>query len=112
MIQVEKTIEGTQRNALLATFAAFPPLKQVTVVDSDVNIRDPHDVEWAMATRFRPDRDILLIPDARGHELNPVTDAGIGCKIGFDATAPYPRPEKFDRFKVREIDLDSYDIEQ
>ena len=112
VVQLEKNIEGTQRNALLATFAAFPPLKQVTVVDSDVNIRDPHDVEWAMATRFQPDRDILLIPDARGHELNPVTDAGIGYKIGFDATAPYPRPEKFDRFKVREIDLDSYDIKQ
>jgi 3-polyprenyl-4-hydroxybenzoate decarboxylase len=53
----------------------------VTIVDSAVIIRDPHDVEWAMATRFQPDRDIILIRDARGHELNPVTDAGIGCKI-------------------------------
>jgi 2,5-furandicarboxylate decarboxylase 1 len=112
VVQVEKNIEGTQRNALLATFAAFPPLKQVIVVDSDVNIRDPNDVEWAMSTRFQPDRDILLIPGARGHELNPVTDAGIGCKIGIDATAPFPRPEKFDRFKVREIDIEDYKIEQ
>lgn len=112
VVQLEKSLEGIQRNALLATFASFAPLKQVTVVDSDVNIRDPHDVEWAMATRFRPDRDILLIPEARGHELNPVTESGIGCKIGFDATAPYPRPAKFERFKVREIDIDKYEIEQ
>jgi len=111
VVQVEKNLEGIQRNAILATLAAFPPLKQVVVVDTDVNIRDPQDVEWALATRFRPDRDILLIPDARGHELNPVTDAGIGCKIGLDATAPYPRPAKFERFQVRAVDLKDYEIE-
>lgn len=112
VVQVEKNIEGIQRNVILATFASFPPLKQAIVVDSDVNIRDPQDVEWALATRFRPDRDIILIPDARGHELNPVTNDGIGCKIGFDATAPYPRPVNFNRFKVREVNIDDYEIEQ
>jgi 2,5-furandicarboxylate decarboxylase 1 len=112
VIQVEKKLEGIQRNAIMATFAAFPPLKQVTVVDSDVNIRDPQDVEWALATRFRPDRDIILVPEARGHELNPVTDGGLVCKMGVDATAPFPRPEKFERFKVLETDLKNYRIEQ
>ncbi|UCF93766.1 MAG: UbiD family decarboxylase [Desulfobacterales bacterium] len=111
VVQIEKNIEGMERNAILATFAAFPSLKQVVVVDSDVDIRDPQDVEWALATRFRPDRDILLIPHARGHELNPVTDAGLGCKIGLDATAPYPRPQQFERFKVREVDINDYEIE-
>jgi 2,5-furandicarboxylate decarboxylase 1 len=110
VIQVEKTLEGVQRNAIMATFAAFPPLKQVTVVDSDVDIRDPQDVEWALATRFRADRDIILIPEARGHELNPITDGGIVCKMGVDATAPYPRPEKFERFKVLDARLDRYKI--
>jgi 2,5-furandicarboxylate decarboxylase 1 len=80
-------------------------------VDVDVDIRNPQDVEWAMATRFRADRDILLVPEARGHELNPVTDAGIVCKMGLDATAPFPRPEKFERLKVLEVDLKSYRIE-
>ena len=112
VVQIEKNLEGTQRNAVLATFAAFPPLKQVVIVDADVNIRDPHDVEWALATRFRADRDILLIPEARGHELNPISDDGLVCKIGLDATAPYPRPKKFERFKVREVDIADYDIEQ
>jgi 2,5-furandicarboxylate decarboxylase 1 len=111
VIQVDKQMEGIQRNAILATLAAFPPLKQVTAVDVDVDIRNPQDVEWAMATRFRADRDILLVPEARGHELNPVTDAGIVCKMGLDATAPFPRPEKFERLKVLEVDLKSYRIE-
>jgi hypothetical protein len=41
-----------------------------------------------------------------------VTDEGLICKIGFDATAPCPRPEEFERFKVREVDMENYDIEQ
>jgi 3-polyprenyl-4-hydroxybenzoate decarboxylase len=59
-----------------------------------------------------PGKDIILIPEARSHELNPVTDRGLICKIGFDATAPCPRPEEFERFKVREVDMENYDIEQ
>lgn len=111
VVQIRKTLEGLQCNAILATFAAFPPLKQVTVVEEDVDIYDPVDVEWAVATRLRPDRDVILIPGARGHELNPVTDGGLGCKIGLDATAPHPRPPQFERFRVRAVDLEDYDIE-
>lgn len=110
VVQMQKGAEGMQRNAILATFGAFPSLKQVTVVDEDVDIHDPQDVEWAMATRFRPDHDIILIPEARGHELNPVTDAGIGCKVGFDATAPTPRPWRFQRLAFQPVDLTDYDI--
>jgi 2,5-furandicarboxylate decarboxylase 1 len=112
VVQLQKQIEGVQRNAILATLAAFPPLKQVTVVDEDVNIYDPQDVEWALATRFRPDRDIILVPEARGHELNPVTDKGLVCKIGLDATAPFPRPPSFERVKMQEVDLGKYAIEE
>lgn len=110
VVQLQKSTEGMERNAILATFGAFPSLKQVTVVDEDVDIHHPQDVEWAMATRFRPDRDIILIPEARGHELNPVTDAGIGCKVGFDATAPTPRPWRFQRLAFQPVDLADYDI--
>ena len=110
VVQLQKNVEGIQRNAILATFAAFPSLKQVTVVDEDVNIHDPQDVEWALATRFRPDRDIILIPEARGHELNPITDGGIGCKVGFDATTPTPRPRQFERLAFKTVDLADYDI--
>lgn len=112
VVQLRKHTEGLQRNAILATFGAFPSLKQVTVVDEDVDIYDPQDVEWALATRFRPDRDIILIPEARGHELNPCTDGGIGCKIGLDATAPSPRPPQFERVAFQPVDLAQYEIEE
>ncbi|MHB8763491.1 MAG: UbiD family decarboxylase [Deferrisomatales bacterium] len=110
VVQLKKEIEGMQRNAILSVFAAFPPLKQVTAVDEDVDPRDPQEVEWAVATRLRPDRDILLIPGARGHELNPANEAGIGCKLGLDATVPLPRSPEFERFQVLPVDLARYEI--
>jgi 2,5-furandicarboxylate decarboxylase 1 len=111
-VQIKKSSEGVQKNAIMATFAAFPPLRRVTVVDEDVDIYDPDDIEWALATRHDPERDMILIPDARGHELNPITDDGIGTKIGIDATAPYPRPWAFQRLDMQEVSLQDYDIEE
>lgn len=111
-VQIKKSSEGVQKNAIMATFAAFPPLRRVTIVDEDVNIYDPEDIEWALATRHDPERDMILIPDARGHELNPITNDGIGTKIGIDATAPYPRPWEFQRLDMKKVMLENYDIEE
>lgn len=108
VVQIKKVYEGTQKNAILAAFAAFSPLKQVTVVDEDVDIYNPEDVEWAMCTRFHPERDILLVSRAFGHELNPVTENGLTPKIGFDATAPFPRPASYQRIKFQSVDITKY----
>lgn len=110
VIQLKKNAEGIQKNAIMATFAAFPSLKLVIAVDDDVDIYNPDDVEWALAARFRPDRGLMVIPFARGHELNPSTDNGITHKVGIDATAPYPRPEAFERAKTLDVDLSKYAI--
>lgn len=111
VVQMKKIYEGTQRNAMMATFAAFPSLKQVTVVDEDVDIYNPDDVEWAMATRFNPKTGVLSVNDVFGHELNPITDNGLTTKIGFDATVPLSRLEGFQRVKMMPVDIDKYDIE-
>lgn len=110
VVQMKKVYEGTQRNAMMATFAAFPSLKQVTVVDEDVDIYNQDDVEWAMATRFNPKTGVISVSDAFGHELNPITENGLTTKIGFDATAPLSRLEKFQRVKMMPVDINKYDI--
>jgi len=110
VVKIKKVYEGTQRNAILATMAAFPPLKQVTVVDDDVDIYDAEDVEWAMCTRFDPETDIILINKAFGHELNPVTKDGLTAKIGFDATVPHPRPKEYERVKFRKVDMTKFQL--
>ncbi len=55
----------------MAAFAAHTSLKHVVVVDEDINIFDPADVEFAVATRVKGDMDILIIPNVRGSLLIP-----------------------------------------
>jgi len=96
IVSVEKQTEGDGKNVILAAFAAHPSLKHVFVVDSDIDVNNPEEVEWAMATRFRGDRDILVIPNARGSSLDPVGDPATATvtKVGFDLTRPFTKPKE------------------
>jgi 2,5-furandicarboxylate decarboxylase 1 len=88
VVQIEKRVEGQGKNAILAAFANSFDVKHVTVVDPDVDISDPADVEWALATRFQADRDLIVVNNAQGSKLDPSTDDGLGTKMGFDCTIP------------------------
>ncbi|MBV2362403.1 UbiD family decarboxylase [Streptomonospora sp. NEAU-YY374] len=110
VVQMEQKRAGWAKQAIMAAFAAFPPLKMVTVVDEDVDPRDPSDIEWAMATRLDPDHGIVRIPRAFDHGLNPGFPDYLGTKVGFDATRPAPRTPEYDRVRYRAVDLDRFDI--
>ena len=111
VVQIAQKRQGWARQAILAAFAAFPPLKVVTVVDDDVDIRDPSDVEWAMATRHDPRHGIIVLNDIFGHGLNPSFPDYVGNKVGFDATQPFPFRPEFERAKVKDVSLDRLDIQ-
>ena len=110
VVQMSQKRAGWSRQAILAAFAAFPPLKVVTVVDDDVDIHDASDVEWAMATRLDPRHGIIVLNDIFGHGLNPSFPDYVGNKVGFDATQPFPARPEFERAKVKEMSLDGLDI--
>jgi len=110
VVQIAQSRAGWSKQALMAAFAAFPPLKMVTVVDDDVDIRDPSDIEWAMATRLDPVHGILVIDQVFGHGLNPSFPGYLGAKVGFDATRPVPHTPLYDRAQVRPVDLDGLDL--
>ncbi len=110
VVQLAQTRAGWGKQAIMAAFAAFPPLKVVTVVDDDVDIRNPSDVEWAMATRLDPGTGVVVLKDIFGHGLNPSFPDYLGNKVGFDATQPYPFRPEFERAKVKEISLDGLDL--
>jgi 2,5-furandicarboxylate decarboxylase 1 len=110
VVQIAQTRAGWAKQALMAAFAAFPPLKMVTVVDDDVDIRNPGDVEWAMATRLDPKRGIMVIDNVFGHGLNPSFPDYLGSKVGFDATRPFPHTPEYNRAKLRDASLDGLDI--
>jgi len=103
VISVEKQLDGDGKNALLAAFAAHPSLKHAVVVDSDVDVFDVSDVEWAVATRFQASEDLMFINNVRGSTLDSSADqeTGLTSKMGVDATRPFTKPrEKFDRARV------------
>ncbi len=111
VVQIDKKHEGSQRNAIMAAFVSLAFVKTVTVVDTDVDPYSVTDVEWAVQTRCRFDRDILHIPDAIGHRLNPMVENDKWERLGIDATVPLPREDKYKRATMRNVNLDDFDIE-
>ena len=98
VIQIRKATQGDGKNAILAAFAAHTSLKHVVVVDEDIDPFDMHDVEYAVATRVRGDRDVLVITGARGSSLDPCQlDDGTNVKVGVDATMVMGEEQRFRR---------------
>lgn len=118
VLQVEKNKAGIGKKAIVETFKVFEPLQRVVAVDEDVNLYDPNDVNWAITTRFNPDRDLIILKNQVGHILNPMVridpdgQGGTVTKMGMDATAPYPRTEHFERVKFKDVNLKDYEIEE
>ncbi|MFQ6086894.1 MAG: UbiD family decarboxylase [Candidatus Bathyarchaeia archaeon] len=103
ILSIEKQVDGDGKNALMAALSAHPSLKHAVVVDSDIDVYNLEEVEWAIATRFQADEDLVIIPHARGSTLDPSADqtTGLTTKVGIDATRPLNRPlEKFERAKI------------
>jgi UbiD family decarboxylase len=87
-VSIKKRAPGQATNVLLAVFSADLYMKQVVIVDEDVDVHDTRKVLWAMATRMQPDRDILVIRNSRGSDLDPsCSEEGVTAKFGMDATA-------------------------
>ncbi|MDY0130510.1 MAG: UbiD family decarboxylase [Methanosarcina vacuolata] len=103
VVQIEKQTEGDGKNAIMAAFAAHTSLKHVVVVDEDINIFDPNDVEFAIATRVKGDMDILIISNVRGSSLDPRgAPDGTTTKVGIDATKVLVEKENFERAVIPE----------
>jgi 2,5-furandicarboxylate decarboxylase 1 len=110
VLQVRKSTaqhEGLQRNAILAAFGALKDLDLIIVVDEDIDIRNPHDVEYALATRMEASRDLFIVPAARGHEYIRVGQNGIRAKVGIDATIPLEEKARFRRCEFVDVDVDA-----
>jgi 2,5-furandicarboxylate decarboxylase 1 len=92
---------GDGKNAIMALLS-IADIKHVTVTDEDIDIFDPVDVEWAVATRVQADRDVIVIGHARAKPLDPSLPPGVQplttAKMGIDATIPEGVPkERYER---------------
>jgi UbiD family decarboxylase len=87
-VSIEQRIAGQAKNAILAVLGSDLYMKRVVVVDHDVDVFDDRQINWAIATRSQPDRDLLVVSHARGSDLDPSTrEDGYSGKWGIDATA-------------------------
>ncbi len=92
VISIKKKNPDDGRKAIEAAFKGHKSVKHVWVVDEDIDIHNPQEVEWAMATRFQGDRDIISRRE-KGSSLDPSSDLDtrMTTKMGFDLTIPGDR---------------------
>lgn len=90
IISMKKIAEGEPKMAMLTALGTELYTKQVIVVDEDVDIYDMDDVMWAVATRMKAEKDILLVPGVKSAIIDPTSDPASFTitKMGIDATAP------------------------
>nr|HID12939.1 UbiD family decarboxylase [Anaerolineae bacterium] len=117
-VQIEKQQGEDGRRAIWAAFRGHTSLKHVVVVDTDVDIYNPADVEWAIATRFQADRDLVILTDQPGSSLDPSATQTPGqktrtAKMGLDATAPLGEVRRgYEKVRYRPVDLAQYDVKR
>jgi 2,5-furandicarboxylate decarboxylase 1 len=90
-VALRQRVPGEARNAIAACFGALVNVKNVFVVDADIDIFSDEQMDWALATRFQPDRDLVVLDGMRTLPLDPSLSAGTrtGAKAGFDLTWPF-----------------------
>lgn len=94
-VAIRKQLEDEPKNAMMGAFATFKFLKNFIVVDHDVNVDDPKDILWAISTRLRAERGIMVVPNTVGFGRD---SYGIHTtKLGIDATAPLDHWDEFER---------------
>ena len=111
-VSIEQRVSGQAKNAILAVLGADMYIKRVVVVDHDVNIFDDREVAWALGTRCQADRDIMVISNTRGSDLDPSTDSdGYTAKWGVDATAKPSLAEYTPRNRIPQEVMDRIDLD-
>lgn len=108
VVQIEKQSEQDGLKAIQAAFAGHRSCKHVFVVDQDIDIYNPQEVEWALATRFQGDRGLVIKDKERGSSLDPSAEEGthLTTKVGFDLTKPLASSGKtFEKARFPEVDL-------
>ena len=109
VIQIDRDNPGTPKNLALAAMSAHINIRNVVVVDRDVNMHESSEVLWAITNRVQWERDVFKISEAQGHEMDPTADRrGISTKVGIDATYKRERREYGERVTYPSVNLIDY----
>ncbi len=96
-VAMRQRVPGEARNAIAACLGALVNIKNVFVVDPDVDIYSDAQIDWVLATRFQPDRDLIVMSGMRTLPLDPsLAGSRVGAKAGFDLTWPFGGADKIE----------------
>ena len=106
LIAMQLPRPGEVRAVGIAALSSHVNINTVVVVDTDVDIFNPTDVFWALATRVRWDRDMVVIPGTLGNELHPSADEnGVISKVIIDATLAPELRGSYSKIVYPKVDL-------
>ncbi len=96
-VALRQRVPGEARNAIAACFGALVNVKNVFVVDPDIDVASDEQMDWALATRFQPDRDLVVMSGMRTLPLDPsLTSGRTGAKAGYDLTWPFGTADRLE----------------
>jgi 2,5-furandicarboxylate decarboxylase 1 len=104
VVALRNLAPGAVTTAILTLFTTAATVKTVTVVDDDVDVFDDEQIGWAVATRVQADRDLLVVPNAKGSSLDPSARGGTTAKLGIDATVPATERDSYRQMRVLPAD--------
>ncbi len=114
IVKIDKQTEEDGKKAIQAAFAGHRSCKHVFIVDKDIDIYNPLEVEWAMATRFQGQHDLVMIPREPGSSLDPSSERDengihLTTKLGFDLTKPLiTRGKDYEKALFPVVDIRQY----
>ena len=114
VVQIKKKNPDDGKKAIEAAFNGHKSMKHVVIIDKDVDIYSPNAIEWAIATRFQGDKNLVIMPDQPGSSLDPSSKQEPGkkaltCKVGVDATIPSDIDKsKYGVVKYKKVNIDDY----
>jgi len=109
VIQIDRNNPGTPKNLAMAALAAHINIRNVVVVDRDIDITQPSELHWALTNRVNWLDDVFTVTGAQGHEMDPTAqERGVSTKVGIDATYKRERREYGERVSYAPVDLSDY----
>lgn len=109
IVQIDRDNPGTPKNLAMAAMAAHINIRNVIVIDRDVDMFEPSEIQWALTNRVNWGTDVFTVPGAQGHEMDPTADQrGVSTKVGIDATYKREIREYGERVAYPTVDLSNY----
>jgi UbiD family decarboxylase len=96
-VSLRQRVPGDARNAIAAIFGSHAEAKHVFAFDPDIDVFSDEETDWALATRFQADRDLIVGSGFRVVPLDPsLQGARTGAKLGLDCTIPFGKSDAFE----------------